>query len=248
MSQVTIVIPCYNHGEVLLEALESIRRQTFDDYEVVIVNDGSTESKTLEVLESLEGSELTVITTENRGVAAARNLAITRSAGDFILPLDADDRIAPDYIAKAMAVFQVDPDVEVVCCDQMQFGLSEHPIVLPDYDLRKLLVRNLLHVSAIFRKSVWERSGGYCERMNLGWEDWEFWISAECPEPRVVKLSEPLHYYRFSAESRDNSMKFSAKLRMFGLMVWRHRLKYFKNFPYVLKMLAGHFLSGPISR
>src|SRR5437879_507126 len=94
---VSVIIPCFNQGATLDEAVASVLNQTFTDFEIVIVNDGSTDPFTSELLANYHRPRTRVITTANGGLAAARNTAIRNSRGKYILPLDADDRIAPEY-------------------------------------------------------------------------------------------------------------------------------------------------------
>ena len=157
---VSVVIPCYNHGAYLQETLASVAAQTLDDHEIIIVNDGSTDPDTLNFLNHLDNSKTRVITTANRGVSAARNRAIGEALGDYILPLDADDKIAPDYLEKAVAILDKQPEVAIVYCDQMMFGEREGLLILPDYDRRRLLVENLIHTSAVFRRDTLGRGRG----------------------------------------------------------------------------------------
>jgi len=235
--RVTVAIPCFNHGVFLPETLDSVAVQTFDDYEIIIVNDGSTDEATLTFLNALNQPKTRVITTANRGLSAARNRAITEALGEYVLPLDADDRIAPTYLEKAISILDVQPDVVLVYSDQTMFGEKEGSLALPDYDRRRLLVENLIHASAVFRKSAWQEIGGYCESMVHGWEDWEFWINMSRLNMKVVKLPEPLFFYRVRSSSMNHSLRFFKKLAMFLLIVWRHKYLYFRNFRYVLPRL-----------
>ncbi len=244
MAKVTIAIPCYNHGEFLLETLDSVHAQSFDDYEVVIVDDGSTDQATCDLLSSLCRPKVKVVHTKNNGVSAARNRAIAEATGEYILPLDADDMIAPTYLEKAVAVLEAQPDVAVVFGERLMFGEQEGVLSLPDYDPRRLLVENLIYPAAMFRKTDWQKVGGYCDAMVHGWEDWEFWISMSRLNKRVVKLPVTLFLYRVRGSSRDHSLGFIRKLAMFSLMVWRHKPLYFRNFVYVLKKLSNHILFG----
>jgi len=235
--KVTVAIPCYNHGAYLPETLASIEAQTLCDYEIIIVNDGSTDAETLSFLNTLNSSKIKVLTTKNRGVSAARNSAIAVASSDYILPLDADDKIAPSYLEKAVAILDEQPDVAIVYCDQIAFGEREGLFSLPDYDRRRLLIENLMPVSAVFRKIIWEEAGGFSESMVCGWEDWDFWISVSRFDLGIVKLKEPLFYYRVRADSRDNAMRYPRKLTMFCLMMWHHKRLYLQNFNYVIRML-----------
>ena len=93
MPKVTIVIPCYNHGAYLPETLKSVHEQTFQDFEIIVVDDGSSDPATVTILRNLEMNRTRVIHTANHGVSAARNRGIAEARGTYILPLDADDLI-----------------------------------------------------------------------------------------------------------------------------------------------------------
>jgi glycosyltransferase involved in cell wall biosynthesis len=240
MAKVTVVIPCYNHGEFLLETLDSVQAQSFGDYEIIVVDDGSTDPATCVLLSGLHRPKVRVIHTENRGVSAARNRAIVEAAGEYILPLDADDMIAPTYLEKAVAVLDAQPEVAVVFGERVMFGEREGAFPLPDYNSRRLLAENLIYPAAMYRKNDWHKVGGYCDAMVHGWEDWEFWISMSCLNKRVVKLPETLFLYRVRNSSRDHSLRFFNKLSMFLLMVRRHKELYLRNAGYVVRRLFLH--------
>ena len=116
MTKVSVVIPCYNQGAFIDDAVNSVLAQTFSDFEIIIVNDGSTDATTNALLERYSRPKTTVIHTENQGVCAARNTAIKAAAGKYILPLDADDKIEPTYLEKAVNVFDNHPETGVVWC------------------------------------------------------------------------------------------------------------------------------------
>ena len=119
MPRVSVVIPCYNHGAFLQETLESLHAQTFTNFEVIVVDDGSTDALTVALLDSLVEPGLRVIRTENRGVSAARNRGIAEPRGEYILPLDSDDKIAPNYLEKTVTILDEDRDVGVVYTERV---------------------------------------------------------------------------------------------------------------------------------
>ena len=100
MPKVSVIIPCYNAGEWIDEAVDSVLSQTYKDYEIIIVNDGSSDPLTQEKLRSYESSSIQVIHQENKGPAAARNTGIRSARGEYILPLDADDMLVPDLFGE----------------------------------------------------------------------------------------------------------------------------------------------------
>ena len=107
-----------------------------------------------------------------------------------------------------------------------------------------MFVNNLIYPAALYRKSDWQRSGGYNERMVHGWEDWDFWLALVQEETKVVKLPDALFLYRVRSSSRDHSLSFKRKLRMYSLMVWRHRWRYLRHCPYVLRRLYHIHILG----
>jgi glycosyltransferase involved in cell wall biosynthesis len=103
MPRVSVVIPCYNQGHYLPEAVASVLRQAFNDHEIIIVNDGSNDDVTRELLHSYTPASNTfVVNSENQGLASARNNGIRVVSGEYILPPDADDTIEPHYLQKAI--------------------------------------------------------------------------------------------------------------------------------------------------
>jgi glycosyltransferase involved in cell wall biosynthesis len=176
MTRVSIIITCYNLGEYLPEALQSALAQTHPDLEVVLIDDGSTDPATIRVLDGLAPHpRLRVFRTANQGVARARNYGITQATGDYILPLDADDRIHADYAARAAAILDANPDVAFVGCHYRTFDLRQVEYRPAAYRLPEMLVENVVPISSMFRRSAWDEAGGYCPELN-SIEDWDLWI------------------------------------------------------------------------
>jgi glycosyltransferase involved in cell wall biosynthesis len=204
VSRVSIVIPCFNAGQFIDEAVQSALAQTWPDVEVVVVDDGSTDAATRRLLDEAAWPRTRVLRQANAGPSAARNAAIREATGEFILPLDADDRIDPTYVEKAMAAFAADPGLGVVYCRATRFGAAEGPWQLPDYTLRELVIDNVIFVSAVFRKADWARVGGFGEHLRHGVEDYDFWVRLVNAGCRVLQLDEALFHYRVQAESRTS--------------------------------------------
>lgn len=242
--KVSIVIPCYNYGSFLPETLDSVAAQTFRDFEVIVVDDGSTDVKTIEVLDRLEQSHVRVIRSRNRGVSAARNRGIAEANGRFILTLDADDLIAPEYLARAVPILEGNAAVGVVFGERQLFGERQGLAPLPAYDPRRQLVENLIYPAALFPKADWAVVGGYNEAMVQGWEDWDFWIALSGLGKEVVRLADVQFFYRVRSESRDHSLRFFRKLQMYVLMMRRNRRLYLRNWLYVIVSLGRIHLRG----
>ena len=207
MNKVSIVIPCYNAGEFLAETVQSALAQTYADIEVVIVDDGSLDPATQFLLDQASWPRTRIIRQANAGPAAARNRAVQEAAGVYILPLDADDTIEPEYVAKAVAVLDTRPEVGVVYCKATKFGAEQGPWGLPDYALRELVIDNVIFVTALYRKEDWLAVGGYNERLRHGVEDYEFWVKIVHLGREVVQLDEYLFNYRIQQKSRTTSFQ-----------------------------------------
>ncbi len=222
---VSVVMPCRNDGAYLPEAVASLRASKGAELELILVDDGSTDEATLKAVESVSFPRLTRLRTEGIGPAAARNRAIAAAKGDYILPLDADDMIEPDYIAKAAAVLDSRPEVGIVYCHASLFGERSGPWELPDYSLERELNDNCIFVTALFRREDWEAAGGFSEDFPAGLEDYDFWLGLIGRGREVVQLPETLFRYRIKPASRSTRFgRDDAAVRAAFDRLWeRHR-------------------------
>jgi glycosyltransferase involved in cell wall biosynthesis len=202
MNSVAIVIPCFNAGLPLREAINSAKAQTHRDVEVVVVDDGSTDPQTLEILEAVRSEGLRVVVQSNAGPAAARNAGIRETTCRFILPLDADDLIDSSYAEKAADVLERRADIGIVYCKAMKFGSETGPWTLPPYSIREIVVDNVIFVSAMFRRQDWVEVGGFDETLRFGVEDYDFWLKLISRGRGVKQLDEFLFHYRVQTDSR----------------------------------------------
>lgn len=205
LPKVSVVVPCFNAGATIDQAIASILAQTYDNIEIVVVDDGSTDADTRERLEHADWPRTTVARQENAGPAAARNHAIRLSSGVFILPLDADDTIEPSYVEKAVAAMLGNSEVGIVYCKAMRFGSESGPWGLPAYSLRELVIDNVIFVTSLFRRLDWERVGGFSQSLKRGVEDYDFWVKIVGLGRDVVQLDEYLFNYRIQEVSRTTS-------------------------------------------
>ncbi|MDX9893650.1 MAG: glycosyltransferase [Patescibacteria group bacterium] len=201
----SIIIPCFNDGQYLPEALSSIEKITGVNYEVIIIDDGSTDQSTLEILNNLDSDTYHVIRQNHQGPSVARNNGIEKANGAYLLPLDADNKINPEYVYRGLKILTSQPEIDIVYSDRQEFGLSDKIISLTDFDINKISQINYIDTCAIFRSTVWEQCGGYDQNMD-GLEDWEFWINAYSQGCKFYHLSEPLFYYRKKQSSFLNSL------------------------------------------
>jgi glycosyltransferase involved in cell wall biosynthesis len=173
---VSIVIPCYNPTRFLLEALDSALTQTHEPIEVVLVNDGSDNPDACELLESLTPRVTIRVDQPNAGPASARNAGFRAAHGTYILPLDADDRLAPTFVAECVAALQANPEAAFVYTDYRVFGDTVYVERLDSYNLYNLLDRNTIPYASLIRRADWELVRGYDESVRVNYEDWELWL------------------------------------------------------------------------
>ncbi len=229
MARVSVVIPCYNQGAYLDEAVESVLAQTYRDFEIIVVNDGSTDEETNRLLARYERPQTRVLHTGNQGLASARNNGIREAMGEYILPLDADDRIVPTYLEKAVRVLDERPDAGIVYCLAETFGVVTGPWPAAEFSLGRMLLGNLIFCSALYRKGDWETVGGYKANMAGGWEDWDFWLSLIELGRGVHRIPEVLFRYRVKERSMAKGMDAAAKAEMHLQVMRNHKDLYIEN-------------------
>lgn len=212
MERVSVIMPCYNDGQYIEEALYSLRAQTYLNWELIVIDDGSDEPETLRVLEQLEEMPyVRLLHTNHVRPAGARNAGIRAARGTYILPLDADDTIEPTYMEKAVRILNENPSVGVVYCRADLFGEQSGPWYLPDYSLRAMLQDNIVFVTSMFCREDWERVGGFNTNMHAGMEDYDFWLSILELDREVVQIPEVLFHYRIKPKSRTTGFQDSVE-------------------------------------
>ena len=239
--KVSIVIPCYNAGLFLLDAIKSSAGQSCRDFEIVVVNDGSDDPLTLQLLAHLCKFGIKVIHSSNIGVSAARNLGIRAAAGEFILPLDADDQLSENFLELTVAAMESEPDVGVAFGQVQLFGEISGAWLQPDFSVKRMLLENMIVVSALFRKDDYLKIGGFRLNMVYGWEDWDFWLSMVELGRSFKKVPQAVFHYRTKSSSRDSDMKLIHKVLMFSRLIWNHKLLYMRNWFIFLSLIPRTF-------
>jgi len=192
----TIVIPCFNHGEYLDEAIMSVFNQTDPSFEVVVVDDGSTDQATLQAIDALDWPRTRVIRQENRGLPAARNVGITAGRGRFVVPLDADDVLEPGFLSVLKATLEDNPQAAYVHCNGRYFSDLDAYWITRPFNPYQLLLSNSVIGCVLLRKAAWEAVGGYDDAMVAGNEDWDLWLRLLEAGWGQVKEPQPLFRYR----------------------------------------------------
>lgn len=223
----SIIIPCYNHGKYIQETLDSIE-DAKDKYtvEVIIVNDGSTDEYTIAKLNDLEKQGWFVLNQLNSGLAKARNNGIKLAKGKYILPLDSDNKVLKPYLNEAINILEKNDYLDIVYGNAIYFGEKTGEWLVGEYNLLKLFPSNYIDACAIYRKFVWEKTGGYDENMpKMGVEDWDFWLNSSFAGFSFFYLEKNCFCYRVLNDSMIRS--FSGNDRK--LVSEYIKLKYIKH-------------------
>ncbi len=196
--KVSVIIPCFNLGQYLEEAVQSVLEQHFQDFEILIVDDGSTEQETLRLLEGYSRPRTTLFRTPNQGLAKARNFLISRARGEYFCALDADDKLHPQFLEKTVATLDSDSSLTFVSTHLRMFGLEDRTWPSePRCDLPALLAEDTVITAALVRRAAVIAVGCYDERMpHQGDEDWDLWISLAEAGYKGGTLPDVLFFYR----------------------------------------------------
>lgn len=229
---ISIIMPNYNQGLYLAEALESVLAQTYSHWECIIVDDGSIDNSA-DVAKSYcaKDSRIQYIYQENSGVSAARNNGVAHSKGEYILPLDGDDKIAPDFLELTLQEIVKDQNIRVVYTDVQYFGARNDLYNLPPFSIEQLMGMNVMCVTSLFRREDFDKAGGFNINMKEGLEDWDFWVSMfQDGQGTAVKVPKVLFYYRRKPVSRNTTAR-KAKVD-FRRLIWEsHKEMFSKVYP-----------------
>jgi GT2 family glycosyltransferase len=204
--RVSVVVPCYNLGPYLAEAVDSVLGQSFTDIEILVVDDGSTDAGTKAVLDSFSRPKTRVLRSENRGLPGAKNLGIANTTGELLCMLDADDLLEPQMLARSVAALDAAPAIAFASHWLRTFGEEQWEWTPSSCDFPALLDMNTVNGSALVRRSALEAIGGFDEAFRDGCEDWDLWITmVERGHPGTI-IPEFLFRYRRRAGSMSQVM------------------------------------------
>lgn len=199
---VSIIIPCYNQAHFLAEAIESALSQTFTDIEVIVVNDGSPDNTS----EVAKRYNVRLIEKENGGLSSTRNAGIKAAKGDYILPLDADDKLHPEFIAKTIEYMGY---YHIISTWLQTFGNENRKwgsdVLEPKN--QHFIQKNHINCCSLMVKSAIIKAGLYDENMKIGYEDWELWQRMTKMGYNVKIVPEYLFFYRKHSVSMFKNAK-----------------------------------------
>ena len=213
--KISVIVPCYNGHQHLRQTLDSLRAQTFQDFETILVDDGSDDPDTIAFIDSL-ADDLCVLRQPNMGLPAARNTGIMQARGEYVLPLDCDDWLDSGFMEKAYDRIRALPKGQFVFCQlELQGSMSGH--LEKAYNFLEQLFLNQLPYCLLMPRDVWLELGGYDESMRHGYEDWEFNIRMGSNGIHGSAIAEPLFNYRVS----DTGMLKRVSRKRHGRLWWQ---------------------------
>lgn len=201
---VSVIVPCYKQAQYLSETLDSVLAQTYPYWECIIVNDGSPDdTEEIAKIYCAKDNRYKYVCQENQGVSAARNNGIARSRGEYILPLDGDDLIAPTYLEKAIPIMSQNPRIKLIYSRIRMFDGANGSLKLDDFNYDQFIYFNCICNTSMFRKTDFLETKGYNTNMEEGCEDWDFYLSLLQKDDVIYRLDEELYLYRIHKESRN---------------------------------------------
>ncbi len=201
---VSIIIPYFNAGTTIQETIDSIFSQSYENFEIWIIDDGSTDLLSIEKLKEFEyNTKIHLLHQENGGPSVARNLALSLSKGEYIVSLDADDKIENTTLIDSIDILSKNQNIGVVYGNLQFFGENDKIKVQDEFILEKQLLWNQVAVCCVIRKKVFDEVGLYDSHLSLlGLEDWEFWLRVGQTNWEFKKVEKVHFNIRVEANSR----------------------------------------------
>ncbi|MDH3605483.1 MAG: glycosyltransferase, partial [Acidimicrobiia bacterium] len=193
---VSIIIPCFNQGQFLHDAIRSVLRQTYDSWEIIVVDDGSTDPETAAVLRALHYPRTRIVRQRNRGPSAARNAGVAIARGTYLVPLDADDELGLAFLSATVSALEGRPDAGFAHTGTRLFGHQNLVWVDRPYNPYQLLLSLSIVGCALIRTEAMRAVGGYDEALRQGNEDWDLWVRFLEHGWGQVEVARPLFRYR----------------------------------------------------
>lgn len=239
---VSVITPCYNSADYVIETLESLSTQTFPNFEIIAIDDGSTDN-TLQILQEYAKKEprLHVISQENTYVIQARMNAVQQATGKYLIFLDSDDKLAPTYIEKCVTAAENGADIVY---SNLQCFEASNEIADLTFNLLRLLTINTIYIGALIRKEKFDAVGGFDTSMR-DFEDWELWIRLIKNGATVHHIPEPLFFYRKRhAQTSITDTADKQKINAAVLQIYtKHQDFYLQNDVCIRNMFMNHFLN-----
>lgn len=231
-TDIEAVITSYNQGSMILEAVQSLCDQTVLPKRIIIVDDGSTDAYSRNVLKDIENNAelpvpITIHFQKNQGVSAARNAGIKKTQTSMVLVLDGDDKLEPEYIEDVSKLLCENPLMVAASSQMHTFGVLDAVVCPTGGTIVPFLSHNCCPATHIFRKKFYMECGGYDESMRSGFEDWDFFLSMleTAPETYIGIVEKPLINYRTTPISA-NIKSMNKRLELMRYIIEKHKASY----------------------
>lgn len=208
MKELSVIIPCYNYGRFIQEALSSVlsNQDLMDRIEIIVVDDGSTDDETIQFLNGYSHPHVRLIRQSNMGLAHARNNGIHSSTSDYLLFLDADNRIERNFLTDFFSLLNEKRSFDVLYGNALYFGDVNQVYKPGRFNVIKLLLNNYIDACMIVKKSCFTELGNYDTHMPaMGWEDWDLNIRLAIANKVAIYNDKIYFHYRFHHKSMINS-------------------------------------------
>lgn len=172
--RVALIITTHNRPDYVEEALLSAKSQTYKNLEILVVDDGSSDSNMLLLLDRFSDSGVRVLRNAHEGVSGNIHKGVNATTSKYVMILNDDDLIDPPYIEEAVRAAEADCNIGMVYCQATKFGTEVGPWILPAFNIPDALVHNMIFATMLFRRADWEAVGGHDRTMIFGREDHDF--------------------------------------------------------------------------
>jgi glycosyltransferase involved in cell wall biosynthesis len=237
---VSFIIPYYNAGATIQETIDSIFNQSYSNFDVWLINDGSTDKLSIDKLKEFEGNDkIHLLHQENAGPSVARNRAIMKSNAEYFIPLDADDVIQKNALLDTINEIHGNPEIGAVYGNFLWFGSKAGIKKQYNFQIEKQFLMNQIAVTALIRKQMWQELEGYDANLSKpGLEDWEFWLRAGLSQWKLkhkdliffsVRDNNDSRTYKVANKNIDEIKKYVYKKHASALAVVYHTLYYQKK-------------------
>ena len=236
------VVTSYNQGAMILDAVQSLCNQTLLPKRIIIVDDGSTDEMSLEILKNIEQDSNLIVPViiyyqNNGGVSSARNTGIKNTKESIVLILDGDDRLEPEYIECVSKLLVENPSMVAASSWMHTFGVLDSVVCPSGGKISSFLSHNCCPATHMFRRELFEQCGGYDESMRSGFEDWDFFLSILeiIPESNIGIVGKPLIKYHTTPTS-SNIKSMNKRLEIMNYIIEKHVDSYHN---YIVEALLG---------
>lgn len=245
--RVSVIIPCYNLGAYIDQAVQSVLDQTFEDFEIIIIDDGSTDPATRRLLDNYRRPKTRILRTLNRGLAKTRNLGIREARAPYVTCLDADDMFEKNFLERTVEVLDADPSIAFASCWLTAFDEADFLWNPDSCEFPHLLAEHTVCTAALTRSDAIEKVGGYDFNMPVaGYEDWDIAISMVEQGLKGFIIPEPLFRYRIRWRSGSMSTSCNAPenhIRLLEYLIDKHKQSYKQHFQGVLEIIEKRTLA-----